>query len=422
MQNTISDFWQMVWQEQIHVIALVNNHLDVCKVLQNVSMHYWPDSNDCVKETDKFMITLLSTKVYASFAIRHINVYNKEISESYDITHLEFNSWLGNVMPNPFDLVIYHNYVTRAMEKYPDSKLLVHCSSGIGPTAVIIALDALYKHGLVTGVINVQEFTRKMRNDRIGMIQNLDQYICLYKCLNECFRAKMCVVTKDELQNEPILLRANNEFCILLSMISGFRNDEHSLPCKQDLECEYEIPKGMNREDMLIQNQLGQHCGILLSSFTTKDCIIAGSYPSHGEAADLIRHLIDQKCSTLVSVNPLCDVPYSKEWYCIDPSDDLTKFQVEVIKGPKVSQHVSLSTLRMRIHSTQNWHQVTVYQITSWGLMEKLPPDTCALLDVIKIIQLDKSCGSNTDFVVLSRYNHLIFYVEENKRYQPNKL
>nr|XP_022311345.1 receptor-type tyrosine-protein phosphatase-like [Crassostrea virginica] len=57
----------------------------------------------------------------------------------------------------------------------------------------------------------------------------------------------------------------------------------------------------------------------------------------------------------------------------------------------------------MRIHSTQNWHQVTVYQITSWGLMETLPPDTCALLDVIKIIQLDKSCGSNTDFVVLSR-------------------
>lgn len=50
---------------------------------------------------------------------------------------------------------------------------LLYFSSGIGLTAVIIALDALYKHGLVTGVINIQEFTRKMRNDRIGMIQNL---------------------------------------------------------------------------------------------------------------------------------------------------------------------------------------------------------------------------------------------------------
>lgn len=50
---------------------------------------------------------------------------------------------------------------------------LLYFSSGNGPTAVIIALDALYKHGLVTGVINIQEFTRNMRNDRIGMIQNL---------------------------------------------------------------------------------------------------------------------------------------------------------------------------------------------------------------------------------------------------------
>ena len=50
---------------------------------------------------------------------------------------------------------------------------VLYFSSGNGPTAVIIALDALYKHGLVTGVINIQEFASKMRNDRIGMIQNL---------------------------------------------------------------------------------------------------------------------------------------------------------------------------------------------------------------------------------------------------------
>ena len=46
-----------------------------------------------------------------------------------------------------------------------------------------------------------------------------EQYICLYKCLYECFRAEMCVVTKDELQKEPILLRANNEFCVSLLVL-----------------------------------------------------------------------------------------------------------------------------------------------------------------------------------------------------------
>ena len=54
-------------------------------------------------------------------------------------------------------------------------------------------------------------------------------------------------------------------------------------------------------------------------------------------------------------------------WYCIDPSDDLTKFQVEVIKGPKVSQHVSLSTLRMRIHSVSLVHDV----LTTLSLIQR---------------------------------------------------
>ena len=37
---------------------------------------------------------------------------------------------------------------------------------------------------------------------------------------------------------------------------------------------------------------------------------MAVRYPSHGEAVDLIRLLVDHKCTTLVSVNPLTEVPY----------------------------------------------------------------------------------------------------------------
>ena len=46
-------------------------------------------------------------------------------------------------------------------------------SSGIGPTAVIIALDALYKHGLKTGMVNIMDFVNKMREDRLNMIESL---------------------------------------------------------------------------------------------------------------------------------------------------------------------------------------------------------------------------------------------------------
>ena len=39
-----------------------------------------------------------------------------------------------------------------------------------------------------------------------------------------------------------------------------------------------------------------------------KDCLIAAQYPVTGAGLDLIRLLIDQDCTTLVSLNPLSKV------------------------------------------------------------------------------------------------------------------
>ena len=46
-------------------------------------------------------------------------------------------------------------------------------SSGTGPTAVIIALDALYKQGMTSGMIGISIFVGEMRKDRMEMIQNV---------------------------------------------------------------------------------------------------------------------------------------------------------------------------------------------------------------------------------------------------------
>ena len=51
-------------------------------------------------------------------------------------------------------------------------------SSGTGPTAVIIALDALYKQGMASGMINISKFVGEMRKDRMEMIQNVVNLYC----------------------------------------------------------------------------------------------------------------------------------------------------------------------------------------------------------------------------------------------------
>ena len=44
-------------------------------------------------------------------------------------------------------------------------------SAGIGRTGTYIALDALYKGGKTTGKINVAEYVKVMRSNRMNMVQ-----------------------------------------------------------------------------------------------------------------------------------------------------------------------------------------------------------------------------------------------------------
>lgn len=45
-------------------------------------------------------------------------------------------------------------------------------SAGIGRTGTFIALDALYSHGTKTGKINIPEYVKTLRKDRMSMIQS----------------------------------------------------------------------------------------------------------------------------------------------------------------------------------------------------------------------------------------------------------
>ena len=55
--------------------------------------------------------------------------------------------------------------------------LSVFYSAGVGRTGTYIALDALYREGRNTGAVNVVEFVKKMRNNRVSMVQT---YVCFW--------------------------------------------------------------------------------------------------------------------------------------------------------------------------------------------------------------------------------------------------
>nr|XP_022311339.1 receptor-type tyrosine-protein phosphatase alpha-like isoform X2 [Crassostrea virginica] len=413
--NTVEDFWQMVWQENILLIAMVTNLTEGSSIKCE---RYWPDGITEKMVKGKYSIQLLSQKTYSNFASHQLKVINKETRTGRQILHLQYTTWPDHGTPSPLQLLVFYQYVSRAMEMHPKNKLLVHCSAGVGRTGTFIALDALYRQGMKEGKINIVEYVNTMREDRMNMIQNANQYKFLYHVLHEAFRGKGQFLSKDNFirevdsQNVPNkavnLSRFRKEFMELNSMKPDFGENEKKLG-KQHLNLNMTssvLPCDKIRI-ILSSHVPGRTTyinAVPLSTFTMTDCLIAAQYPVPEAGVDLIRLLIDQECTTLVSLNPLSKVQSSKEWV---PSAaetlSLHKYNVQAGKNIRLSENVCKSTVKMKHESNGDWHTVNIYEVVTWGMKDNLPSNVDVLLDVVKSVKREENVDQEHKMTVLSR-------------------
>ena len=67
--NTVNDFWWLVWQERVHIIAMVTNTMERG---QQKCEQYWPDEG--TKEYGPFKVMFSDQQVFADYTIRQLFV------------------------------------------------------------------------------------------------------------------------------------------------------------------------------------------------------------------------------------------------------------------------------------------------------------------------------------------------------------
>nr|XP_034321632.1 receptor-type tyrosine-protein phosphatase epsilon-like [Crassostrea gigas] len=405
--KTVGDFWQMIWQENVFVITMVTNLKEGDKIKCE---RYWPTSGDSKMVLEMFTVQLFSERIYANFSTHNLKLFNRETQETRQITHLQYTSWPDHGTPNPLELLSFYHYVSRAMEQHPEQKLVVHCSAGIGRTGTFIALDALHRQGVKRGKINIVEYVHTMREDRMNMIQNTNQYKFLYHALYESFRTGCHVLRKDNFVQEMEAQMKSDK----ATNLSNFRTEFKELDSMRRIFDESEKQTGLqnlklNMTDNVLPADkmriiLSSHVpeqgtyynAVPISTFTTKDCIIAGQYPVQGAGIDLIRLLVDQDCSSLVLTHPLSEIPHGGGWF----SDPSFNYRVEVGAVTKMSADVNKCYVRIKPPSSKGWHKVSMYEIKTWNPTETLPQ---VLLDAVKRIQLCELVDPERKLTILSR-------------------
>ncbi|XP_061170376.1 receptor-type tyrosine-protein phosphatase kappa-like [Saccostrea echinata] len=120
------------------------------------------------------------------------------------VNQFHYTAWPDHGTPGAIELNQFHRTVTKSCQ--PGQPLLVHCSAGVGRTGTYIGLNVLLQKGREKGRINVFEFVKQMREDRMTMVQTVEQYVFLHKALLCGFQERGVILSERDLQAKVLTL------------------------------------------------------------------------------------------------------------------------------------------------------------------------------------------------------------------------
>nr|XP_034311642.1 uncharacterized protein LOC105330922 isoform X1 [Crassostrea gigas] len=178
-EQTIVDFWRMVWQVKSRRIVMLTCLTEDSK---EKCMQYWPDD---VGEYGPFHVIIQKREVFDKFTIRKFIVRKGE--ETKRVNHYQFTVWPDTKVPESLEGLLCFRNLTKNSLRSDEGPMIVHGSAGIGRTGTFIALDYLLEKGFKEGSVDVKTCVISLRQQRPFAIQSVDQYAFLHDALVEGF-------------------------------------------------------------------------------------------------------------------------------------------------------------------------------------------------------------------------------------------
>ncbi|KAB0800351.1 hypothetical protein PPYR_06091 [Photinus pyralis] len=204
MQNTVEDFWRMVWEQQSKVILMLThlfeNGGEKC-------VDYLPPSEvlDCHRLFGDFQITLKNREVKEKYVISVLQLKNMVSNSWREVTHLWYLGWPEKGVPSEANSLIAFLIEARSYIKaLPSSEngktsngeslangtlnleyspIVVHCSPGTGRTGTVIACDIAIREFELARQVDIPKTVYRIRRDRASSVQTKEQYEFIYNVI-----------------------------------------------------------------------------------------------------------------------------------------------------------------------------------------------------------------------------------------------
>mmetsp|Transcript_7108 Transcript_7108/g.7796 ORF Transcript_7108/g.7796 Transcript_7108/m.7796 type:complete len:381 (+) Transcript_7108:9-1151(+) len=246
LPKTFGDFWRMVWEQNASVILMLTKTVERGN---RVKAHvYWPEEGK-TQTYGKMRVQCTSVKKRGDLIIvRKFLIYYQEdlsafsedalsSSESEDeefkltetvpitaheATQIQFVGWPDFGVPTDTNVIysLIRELDIRREQKRP---VVCHCSAGIGRTGTFVAIHMLVHEAQRGAKIDVKDTVLHLRSQRVGMVQNKDQYNFIYVALSD-------ILKQTERRNRARrrqLIRSASSGCYLASVTQSLPGKNH---------------------------------------------------------------------------------------------------------------------------------------------------------------------------------------------------
>ncbi|XP_071953092.1 uncharacterized protein [Antedon mediterranea] len=400
---SLIDFWRMIWQENVTTIVMLSNVIESGK---EKCKKYWPDNRGHVAEFGEISILLEVTESYADYKIRSLKVWKDSDVDFRRIKQFHFISWPD--MGVPLYATAALNYVKKIKQSSQSnsSPTLVHCSAGVGRTGTFICIDSMMEMIDKEQKVDVYNYVRKLRDQRINMVQTPEQYVFIYDALLEyslCgdtalntgnFQTRLSTLKRLIPQTDKTYIEEEFE---ILKLVTPYPPADHCkaghLPENQHKNRVSNIvPIDRNRPFLVTESSTGGNEYInasFVDGYKQKDKFIATQMPLPDTVEDMWRLIFDWNVRSVVMLNDMDsnDPSYAKYWMDEEGNSEKYGPLVVTLKTSNSKKDITIREFSItNKNKPEAVSKVKLFQIHGWSADQDIPENPTTLLEVLELV------------------------------------
>ncbi|XP_065666542.1 receptor-type tyrosine-protein phosphatase N2 isoform X2 [Hydra vulgaris] len=173
LYNTVSDFWQMIWEQGVVIIVNLTRLSDMGLPLCH---RYWPEDGSEIYHI--YEVHLISEHIWCDdYLVRSLYLKNMQTSETRTVTQFHYLTWPDLSVPiSPKSLLDFRRKVNKCYRGHA-RPIVVHCNNGVGRTGTYILLDMILNK-MIKGAkeIDIAAAIEHLRDQRADMVKTKGQF------------------------------------------------------------------------------------------------------------------------------------------------------------------------------------------------------------------------------------------------------